>query len=250
MEVAFHYVLILEWLDTGDRRTGAELHGILTARGVPSRLVVCESWDDIVHALADAAQQLAVRGHPAIHLETHGSDPWDGCEEDIGFGAGGSVIPWSELGRLLSPLNQANDFRLFFVSAACWGSGVMAAMGHGEYPAPFAVAVGFRTRVSDARLLDAMKELYRRAFAGDPLPDCIASARNKLTAGQEMRIEYGAEVAAKIVREVFLHPINPNPRLTRAERLRRVREIWNRWFPVALQERDPSYRFEITSLRP
>lgn len=249
MQVAFNYVLILEWLDERDRRTGAELHGFLTARGVPAELVVCDGWDDIVQELGDASQQLAVKGHPAIHLETHGSNPWEGREEDIGFGARGVTVPWSAMGGVLSPLNQANDFQLFFVSAACWGAGVMAAVGHGDYPAPFAAAVGFRTPVNENRLFDAMTELYRRAFAGDPLPDCVASARNELTAGQEISIEYGPEVAAKIVRQAFLHPLNQNPRLTREERLRRVREIWNRWFPVELQQRDPSYRFEITQLQ-
>jgi hypothetical protein len=210
--------------------------------------VVCDGWDDIVQALEDAAQQLATNGHPAIHLETHGTDPWEGCEEDIGFGAGGVTVPWSSLGALLAPLNQANDFQLFFVSAACWGAAVMAAVGHGDYPAPFAAAVGFRTLVTDRRLFDAMTEMYRRAFAGDPLPDSVASARNELAPGQEMNIEYGALIAAKILRQAFLHPSNPNPNLTRDERLRRARDIWNRWFPIELQQRDPSYRFEITRL--
>lgn len=248
MNIGFDYVLVLEWLGNGDRRTGTELHAFLQRIGIESELIVCENWDDVSQALRLALSEIATKGRPAVHLETHGSDPWEGREENIGFGSDVAAVPWSRLGALLAPLNVANDFRLVFISAACWGSGVMAAMGSGEYSAPFASAIGFETPVDEKGVGEAMREFYRSIKREEVLADCVANAQRELAQGQRMRLDFAAVVAAKILRQVILHPVNPNTTVGPMRRLRRAREVWDRWFPTSLQARDPSYRFAITRL--
>ena len=248
--VGFDYVLILEWLAPGDERTGQQLYEFLQLRNVPSALVVCESWHELRQALQTAAANVGPKGVPVIHLETHGSDPWVGEPEHIACGPDRSAgVPWAELGIELSRLNVASDFRLLFVSAACWGSGIMAAIGAGEYPAPFAFAIGFRTSVGEGRLRDAMKELYRSLQAGLLLPDCVESAQRELTDGQQLQLEIALEIAVKILRVTYYNPdvlrrgaVGPH------RRRRRARRVWDSWFPPALQNREPAYRFDVAGI--
>jgi len=242
----FDYVLLLEWLSEGDKRTGAELHAFLPLVGFKSEFVVCQSWEDVQQALTAAASTIRSKGVPVVHLETHGSDPWIGIPENIGFGQIGTPsVPWAQVGAFLAPLNVAADFRLLFVSAACWGSGIIAAIGGGEHPAPFACAVGFRTSVGEGRLRDSMKELYRSLKRGFTLEESVASAQRELVQGQELRLEVAVELAVKILRTTYydakaLRKAVAGPH----RRRRRARGVWDSWFPPYLQERNPTYRFE------
>jgi hypothetical protein len=246
VEVGFDYVLVLEWLSDDDERTGAQLHDLLPSVGFRSELAICRSWDDLKRALTQAALDISCKGVPVVHLETHGSDPWGGAPEDIGFGPlEATGVPWTALGAVLAPLNVAADFRLLFVSAACWGSGVIAAIGWGEHPAPFACAIGFRTRVVEGRLRDSMKELYRSIRRGCDLGECVASARRELVEGQEVQLEITVELAVKILRAVYYKPRFPNGvRAGPLRRRRRARRVWDSWFPLSLQDSNQAYRFE------
>jgi hypothetical protein len=242
--VGFDYVLILEWLKEGDQPTGAQLHEFLQCVGYPSELVVCNSWEDVEQALQAATAAVGTKGIPVVHVETHGSNPWLGEPENIGFGPWVDSAPaWSKLGALLAPLNVAAGFRLLVVSAACWGSGVMAAIEAGDHPAPFACALGLRTEVSEGKLRDAMREFYRCLRRGDPLSDSVESAQRQLEAEQELRLEIGVLLAAKIIRNAYRRP-SSNPNIGPAERRARLRAIWDRWYPRALQEHWPVYKFQ------
>jgi hypothetical protein len=248
--VGFEYVLVLEWLSDNDERTGTQLHELLPSVGFRSELAICRSWEDLTRALTKAASDIPSKGVPVVHLETHGSDPWDGAPEDIGFGpTEASGVAWAALGAVLAPLNVAADFRLLFVSAACWGSGVIAAIGWGEHPAPFSCAVGFRTKVVEGRLRDSMKELYRSIRRGCELGECVESARRELVEGQEVQLEVTVELAVKILRTAYYKPRFPNGvRAGPLRRRRRARRVWDSWFPLSLQERNPTYRFENTRI--
>jgi hypothetical protein len=244
--VGFDYVLVLEWLALDDKPTGTQLHAFLPSVGFDSELVICQSWEDVQRALKEAASAIGEKGVPVIHLETHGSDPWIGAAENIGFGPEADTgAAWTQVGALLAPLNVAAGFRLLFVSAACWGSGVIAAIGSGEHPAPFACAVGFRTAVGEGRVRDSMRELYRSLKRGLTLEQSVASAQRELVEGQEIRLEIAVELAIKILRTTYY---SPNA-LRRAiagphRRRRRARGVWDSWFPPYLQEQNPVYRFE------
>jgi hypothetical protein len=243
--IGFDYVLVLEWLAKGDQRTGAQLHAFLPSVGFDSVLVVCESWEDVQQALNYAAETISSRGVPVIHLETHGSDPWQGDPEHIGFGTSAdSSAAWAKLGTLLAPLNVASGFQLLVVSAACWGSGVIAAIESGEHPAPFACALGLRTEVSEGRLRDAMQEFYRRLKGGDELVECVTSAQRELEEGQELRLEVIVELAARMLWTVYNRPLKLPSLAGPHRRRRRARLVWDSWFPRDLQEAVPVYRFE------
>jgi hypothetical protein len=245
--VGYDYVLIIEWLEDGDRRTGAELHYKLTTSGVKSQLAVCRSAQEVRVTLAGAFENVGRYGIPVIHLETHGTDPFAGDPREISFGcAPGPLLKWNELGPLLAPLNEACNYRLLVVSGACWGSGVLAAIGHGEHPAPFAAAIGFRTTVVEGRLFDAMRELYRALHSGAELSESVESATHELSAGQELKMDLAIDLAAKMLYRV-LHgePVTPRlPGVSIMHRKQRAREVWNQWFPLWLQAEQPAYRFE------
>ena len=135
---------------------------------------------------------------------------------------------------------------MLVVSAACWGLAVIAAMGSGEHLAAFAAAIGFRTEVTAGRLFEAMVELYRALRRGESIQESVASAQQELEAGQQLELEMAVLVAANIMRGALRQPI-PRFRAARlepAQRTQIVRRAWDRWFPPALQEQQPAYRFE------
>jgi len=245
--VGYDYVLVIEWLNVDERRlTSREVHERLQEAHVPTQLCVCTTGEDVRRALADAHQQVRIRGVPAIQLETHGTDPFEGNPVDIAFGARQELIRWSTLGEWLAPLNAASRYQLLVVSAACWGSAVIAAMGGGEHPAAFAAAIGFRTPVTAGRLFDAMVELYRSLRRGESIVESVDGAQRELEAGQQLELEMAGLVAAKIMRGAFRQPL-PRFRaasLDPAQRIQIVRRAWDTWFPLALQEQQPVYRFE------
>jgi hypothetical protein len=246
----FDYVLVLEWLDEG-KKTGAELYAFLESMGFRSMLVLCRSGEDVRAALAEAAANVRAEGVPIVHLEAHGTNPYVGNPEHIGFGGGRSrAVRWADFGPWLAPLNEACDFRLLLVSATCYGQAAMAAINHGEYAAPFAFVLGFVTDVDEGRLHDAMKELYRRLRTSDAIAECVASAARELTAGQRFELDTAVAVAVKVLRHAFyVRGPARGTRVESAERVQRARAIWAGWFPIALQERDPAYSFEVANIR-
>jgi hypothetical protein len=140
LSMSFDYVLILEWLNEEDRRTGEELHQYLQGLGVPTCLVRCKSADHFRAALERALQNMPARRIPLVHIESHASNPLeevDVWDADFGMNAAPG-LPWTELGDWLSPLNSASGFRLLLVGATCFGFAAIAAMKVGEHVAPFA----------------------------------------------------------------------------------------------------------------
>jgi hypothetical protein len=245
--VGYDYVLVIEWLNVDEPRlTGTELHERLQAADVPTQLCVCNTGDDVRRALADAHRQIRIQGVPAIQLETHGTNPFEGNAVDIAFGARRELVRWSTLGEWLARLNAASGYQLLMVSAACWGSAVMAAMGGGEHPAAFAAAIGFRTRVTASRLFDAMVELYRSLRRGESILESVNGAQRELEVGQQLELEMAVLVAARILAGALRQPLRRfrNAPLEPAQRIQILRRPWDTWFPLALQERQPAYRFE------
>jgi hypothetical protein len=244
--IKVEYVLVLEWLGESDEPTGAGLYEFLTANELRSELRVCQSSEDVLRALDRAAGEVTTKGIPAVHLETHGTDPWKVEPEDIKLGPSASAgLRWGELGPHLARINVASHFQLLVVSAACWGSGVIAAIGGGEHAAPFSAAVGIRTRVHQGRLRDAMRELYRSLLRGDSFEESIEAAQRELTEGQEMHLEVAVDIAIRMLRTIYYKSKHPNrATLTQTRRRAQARRVWETWFPTHLRERDPAYCFE------
>jgi hypothetical protein len=240
--VGFDYVLILEWLAEDDAPTGAQLHQYLQTIEFRSELRVCHSWEDIEAALIAARNAVAANGVPVVHLDTHGADPWrGGGDGHVRFGPWADSAPaWARLGVLLAPLNVQAKFQLLVVSAACWGSGIIAAIDAGDHPAPFACAVGFRTSVTEGRLRACMRELYRCFKGGSTLDEAVASAQLELGVGQELRLEVIIDLAARMLGTLVFRR---RPSIGPHRWLRHARIIWDRWFPRDLQEHVPAYQF-------
>jgi hypothetical protein len=238
----FDYALIIEWLAPDDAPTGAQLHEFLRTIEYRSELVVCQSWEDIEAALIAARDSVAAKGVPIVHLETHGADPWrESADGHVRFGPWADSAPaWARLGGLLAPLNVQAGFQLLVVSAACWGSGVIAAIDAGDHPAPFAFAVGFHTSVTEGRLRACMRELYRRFKDGTELVEAVASAQRELEAGEEVRLECILDLAARML---WTLAFRRRPSIGPHRWLRHARFVWDRWFPLDLQEHVPAYQF-------
>lgn len=275
LSVSFDYVLILEWLNEGDRRTGEELHQFLQGMGVPSCLVRCKSSDHVRAALERALQNIPARRIPLVHIESHGSNPLEEVDvRDADFGMNAAPgLPWTELGDWLAPLNAASGFRLLLVGATCFGFAAIAAMKVGEHVAPFAATVGFTTTVGEGSLHDAMKEFYRSICKRrEQLQDAVAAAQRELREADEKVWATSSPVlAVRVLRGVY-DGIRPGEPLTEhanelVRKLRdaglpvpakvgdampavllerghaRIKEAWDSWFPPAAQQEEP-YRLD------
>ena len=274
------YVLILEWLGMGDRRTGEELHQFLQRLGVSTCLVRCEKADDVRTAIQGALDNLGTRGIPVVHIESHGSNPFEGDDvrnADFGLDAAPNLA-WTDLGDWLALLNDASRFRLLVVGATCWGFAAIAAMKVGEHVAPFAAAVGFSTGVNQSSLHDAMMELYRSLKRGDGLPDAVQAAERELRSPTEkIRLTTAPILALRILRGVYDGVRTPAQRTERANGIlrkaqeagfpvregvehalpdflhergeARIKEAWDAWFPPSAQEAEVAYRLDWEWIR-
>lgn len=273
--LTFNYVLILEWLAKENRPTGDELHQFLQRLGVPTCLVRCGKADDVRAALQRAVTNVGTRGIPIVHIESHGSNPFDGDDvRDASFGLDAADgLPWSELGEWLAPLNEASGFRLLVVGATCWGFAAIAAMKVGEHVAPFAASLGFSTTVNESSLHDAMKELYRALARGELLNDAVEAAERELRSPTEkLRCTTAVMLALRILRGVYDGVRTPDLREERAMRILqnvqeagfpirtgveatlpdfllergrvRIEEAWDAWFPPRAQRDQVAYRLD------
>ena len=233
LKVTFNYVLIIEWLNEKERRTGEELHRFLQQLSVSSCLVRCEKVDDVRVALRRAVDNVGARGIPVVHIESHGSNPFQGCDvRDAEFGLDAAPgLPWTDLGDWLAPLNEASGFRLLVIGATCWGFAAIAAMKVYEHVAPFAPAVGFSTGVDGGSLHDAMKEFYRAMTRGEGLKDAMDAAQRELRSPTEkLRGTSAPILALRILRGVYDGVRTPEQRTERANEI--LRNVQNAGFPV------------------
>jgi hypothetical protein len=273
VRVTFSYVLVLEWLGPGDRKTGSELYERLTAWKIPAKLVVCDSGEDIYRAIMDATANVSRDGIPAVHLETHGDDLERDPEIDPGFVNGHRRVLWEAMGSWLSKLNARCGYEVLFVGASCWSGAARAAMGTNQHSAPFAACVGFSTRVTDGSLFDAMRELYSALNRNEDLREAVEAAQRELRSADEKLEVFTCLLVAYIILEsigaTLRDPAETEARVRRVldeaesrgiqviENARevgakvwrerapfRMKEAWDCWFPSQLQQENPNYRLD------
>jgi hypothetical protein len=271
------YVLILEWLNSGDQKTGAALRDRLKRRQVPAQFVECQGPSDVSDALMQAREGIKDRGVPIVHIESHGDDPAEIPLKQRAFGTDADSISWTELGRWMSPLNQASDFNILLVGAACWGFSASGTFRLHEY-APFVGCVGFITSVVESSLKDAMSELYRSLLAEhQELSTAIESANRELhSADEALAFTSAPRLAMMVAMNTYKTIVSDSsfdvirPHLSKVARMpgaatqdlsestwrakreevtkRRMTKIWNEWFPEAVQTRSPAYQLDWGSL--
>lgn len=273
VQAGFHYVLILEWLDDQDLKTGSELHRHLQSIGMRSDLVVCASPSDIHSGIKSALNAISVRGRPIIHIEAHGTSPGDVRMTEMAFGRSDGVgLEWADLGDWLAPLNAACDFRAMVVGATCWGLGAISALKVNEHVAPFAACAGFSTSVAAGSVRDAMMEFYSSIGRGDPIRAALANASRGLQPGEKFELTTAQKLAYQVLRGVYDEIRTPNaisakvnkllgkarklglpitdeyatamPALLNERTRVRAQEAWDCWFPSTLQEHDSAYRLD------
>jgi hypothetical protein len=279
VRVSFDYVLIIEWLGPTDTKTGEALFDELARMGVRASLVRCKSSLDVWLALVKAQQQFPTRGIPAVHIEAHGV-PLEHCPDgEPRFGDGvTSSLRWSEVGGWLAPINEESKFRLLLVSASCWGHAALATMTT-EHAAPFAVCVGFSTKVSAVSLRAAMSALYWHLLERDaPFDDSFSAAERELYSKDEkLEKDTAVKVGYEVLRLLARHVSEPTEIAAMIARARASLKIdgiepaadydaaypgkidtllrpscqrsWNTWFPPALQHRDEIYRLDWERVR-
>jgi hypothetical protein len=254
----FHYVLVIEWLDDDDKRTGMMLVEHLEASGITCVYAGVETCDGFRAVLEEALARIPEWGIPVIHIETHGEKPSDNIDEDVLFGSGdGPLLTWPQLGEMLAPLNQAADFQLMLVGAACYGAAAMGAMTGASHVAPFAVCIGYETEVIDDSVIDSMTELYSALLVRrEPPHDAIARAESALRPGETIDFSTSVILAYQVFRYCVQEFNESDPEISPARwdiYKQRFFEAWEMWFPRELQERDETYRLDwgiVTAPRP
>ena len=158
------HIWIIEWLSSGDRHTGRELHEWMQERNYSFRSVYleCSSKDKVLAAIERAATHAEHHETiPLIHLEAHGSEEGLSDSEQ-----GVNVLTWDELTKPLQRLNLATRCNLIVLIAACQGyAGLLAFIKAFKEPRPIAPALVIAGPYDDLRgdkLFLGSKEFYRR----------------------------------------------------------------------------------------
>lgn len=226
-----HYVLIIEWLASGDRKTGARLADRLRSWGVQVVHRECACAADVLATLYEALEAVRIKGAvPVVHLEAHGlSAPKPGDDSGLagpdGAG-GGEILLWTQMAPLMGQLNLASQFELLVVGAACYGLTALDGFNI-EQPAPFSALVGFGTAVHERRLEESMVELYRHLFrdSNGSLPIAVQAANRELSpaAGEALITTSFQNYADRLIRGYARRELEPTHRHQENERLARER---------------------------
>lgn len=173
------FVWIVEWLNTGDRRTGQELHEWLqTKRNGWSKYVPCRSRAEVFSAITrvtDLSEKL--NRTPILHLETHGAAEGISATNDAG---NAECIYWEELTAALQALNVATRCNLIWFVVACEGIAAINALNKGPR-APVAVLAGPDRTISESDAFAATKEFYRGLMQGeDKFTSLIGNATREM----------------------------------------------------------------------
>jgi hypothetical protein len=246
---AFNYVLVIEWLEPDDSRTGMMLVEHLMRSGINSVYAGVETSEGFRAVIQEALTRLPQWGIPAIHIETHGQEPPDDLEKDVLFGSGdGPLLTWSELGILLAPLNQAADFKLMLVGAACHGGAAMGAMNACDHVAPFSLCIGYETKVLDDSIIKSMTELYSGFLVRrENSHTVLARAQEMLRPGEKFHYLTSVILAYQVFRwcvEDLNKRAGEIPPKLRDNYKQRLFEAWDIWFPRELQASDDTFRLD------
>lgn len=171
------YLLVIEWLDEGERKTGTELCELLKGTLIPMELVPCRTKADVLAALLKASERVLLeRAIPIIQFEAHG------CHEGIAPSRhGGDLLTWKELASPLRNINLLSRFNLVVVGAACYGFSAISSFDVNN-ACPYTIGIGFSSGVFEGRLATTMRDFHRELLCSGryDLNTAIDAARNDL----------------------------------------------------------------------
>lgn len=216
-EVRSTNVWIIEWLSTGERRTGSELHDWMEQqRPKWSIYNRCTSKGEVISSIEQAAHTTKQTGMvPVLHIEAHGGPdgiaPSKNIQEEL--------LNWGELTIPLQQLNVATKCNLIVVVAACLGFAAIQALTQGPR-APAVALVGPDATVVESDLLLGAKEFYRRFKDEKPKLTYIAESASREMRATDFEIEPFATFAYESFIEQLVMERRPTERQARLERLR------------------------------
>jgi hypothetical protein len=210
-------IWIIEWLSTGERRTGEELHDWMEQQrpgwSIYSRCVTKEEVIRSIEQAAYATQQN--RMVPVLHIEAHGGSIGIAPSRD----SQAELLKWEELTSPLQQLNVATNCNLVVVVAACLGFAAIQALTQGPR-APAVALVGTDSAVNESDLLLGTKEFYRRIRNEKPRLIDIAETASGEMRGADFEVEPLAMLAYEASIEQVIRERRPVERQARIERLR------------------------------
>ncbi len=210
-------IWIIEWLSTGERPTGSELHRWMEQqRPKWSIYNRCSSKLEVIHSIERATYSAQQSGMvPILHIEAHGGDAGLAPSND----ARGEFLSWPELTIPLQQLNLATNCNLIVVVAACLGFAAIQALTKGPR-APAVALVGPDATLSPSDMLLGAKEFYRR-FKDESLrlTHIVESASREMSAA-DFEYEPFATLAYETLVEQLVRMRRPTEQRARLERLR------------------------------
>lgn len=231
------HIWIIEWLSSGNRRTGEELHQWMQERRYDFKSVYCRcsTKEKVLAAIERAAAHAEHHGTlPLIHLEAHGSEGGLFDSKDSN-----NMLKWDDLSKPLQILNRATQCNLIVLVAACKGyAGLQSFIQAFNDPslipvAPALVISGPIDELTGMELLLGTKEFYRRlADASAEFDDLIINASRE--SGNEFRFQ--RVLFPVLLYEAFL--INLIPLYMRSDlKDKKMGQLRNRFFKENSRER-------------
>ncbi|MDR6539491.1 hypothetical protein [Variovorax soli] len=180
----FGRIVIVQSLGPEDHlKSGRELFDYLNPliqdRGIPVDLEIqeCESasqFRDIARELQN--QVLAGGPVPVLHVETHGSDDQSGL-----VFSDSSQLNWDEFSNLTRSLNEATQFNLLVIVAACFGAHFLLSQFKLREPSPFWGFIAPSHLTNGAELLGSFRQFYRTLLASRDASGAFHSLRGVST---------------------------------------------------------------------
>ncbi|CAN7459709.1 hypothetical protein [Caballeronia sp. LjRoot31] len=218
---AFAKIVIIQSLEECEHPTGERLRDALAAlngelgQSVPVELRTCESavgFRAIVDELTEAA---SVGQIPLLHVECHGDEQAGLIFENA------SELPWQDLAAMLSRLNDACQYNLFAVFAACFGAHFLGQINAFTTSPCFAIVAPTEFVFPD-EIEAAFRQFYRDLFNGWDAALAVKKLRSRrLTQGH-----WFAETAERWFERVVMAYVET--KCTRKEMKPRVRALYRR----------------------
>ena len=211
-------IWIIEWLPSGDPRTGRHLHEWMQSRRPGwSAYFKCESKQDFLSAIEDAIDLARnTKMSPVLHFEAHGNKNGLGREYASGHV---EFLEWNEITKLLQKLNFVTRCNLVVVVAACIGFAGIKALVQGPR-APAVALVGPDASIMSDNLLSATKEFYSRWMDAAPKLGEIALSASQVAGGASFEWEPFAVLAFDSIAELLIVSMREDQQRTQMNRIR------------------------------
>ncbi|MFY0727188.1 hypothetical protein [Pseudomonas sp. NFX15] len=158
-----NYILIIDALSDGELQNGKrldeDLHDLFVARNeqFPRR---CIKVSDIsaFRTIFEGLEKMCQYGtQPLIHVEAHG-------DKIKGLKIGRDYLPWSELIKLVTPLNILTKNNCGLVLASCFGAEISKFLQINK-PCPFNFVIAPSTKKEAGELRDKMTLFYKELLS-------------------------------------------------------------------------------------